>query len=310
MSKSKCNKEESFVATIGFFDGVHKGHQYVIEQLKHITKQKKEKSLVITFDIHPRKVLRADYQPQLLTTLSEKIFWLKSLQVDNCVVLNFTVETAQLSAFEFMKDILKKQYNISTLLIGYDHRFGHNRSETFQDYVRYGQQLNIDVIQIERFASSIYDNISSSEIRRALLQGDIQMANQMLGYSYLLEGKVIDGCKIGRKIGFPTANLQITSEDKIIPKTGVYVVNVMIDDSLYYGILNIGIRPTLQNEERTSIEVHIINFNKDIYNQIIQIHFLEHIRNEEKFENVEELISQLNKDRDYSIKKYLEKQTL
>lgn len=298
-----CGKEK-LVATIGFFDGVHKGHQYIIEQLKQIAEDRKEKSLVITFDVHPRKVLQSDYQPKLLTTLPEKIYRLNTLHVDNCAVLSFTTEMAQMSAFDFMRDILKAQYNISTLLIGHDHHFGHNRNEAFSDYVRYGNELDITVVQIDRFVSQLNENISSSEIRRALLSGDIYAANEMLGYAYSLEGRVVDGFKVGRKIGFPTANLHIESEEKVVPQTGVYVVNVMVDGISYCGMLNIGSRPTLQNGENTSIEVHIIDFDKDIYNQVIQIRFLEKIRDEKKFGNLEELISQLNEDRDYTIKKY------
>jgi len=296
------NQETTYTATIGFFDGVHLGHRFVIEQLKKIAEQNNTSSLIITFGTHPRKVLQSDFQPKLLNTLPEKLKLLNETAVDACAVLDFTPEMAQLSAYDFMKQVLKEQYNVGTLLIGYDHRFGNNRQETLEHYAEYGKTLGIEVVLLECFSSDEMQNISSSEIRKALQNGQIERANAMLGYDYFFEGKVIDGFKIGRKIGFPTANLQLDEQEKLLPAVGVYAVKILADGKSYLGMLNIGNRPTLENGNAISIEAHIINFDKNIYNQTIEVAFLQKIRNEKKFDNVNELIEQLMKDREKVLK--------
>ena len=292
------NKEKTYTATIGFFDGVHLGHRFVIEQLKKVAEKNNSLSLIITFGTHPRKVLQSDFQPKLLTTLPEKLKLLDETVVDACAVLDFTPEMAQLSAYDFMEQVLKKQYNVGTLLIGYDHRFGNNRQETFENYAEYGKMLGIEVVLLEQFSTNKTKNISSSEIRKALQNEQIERANAMLGYDYFFEGKVIDGFKIGRKIGFPTANLQLDEQEKLLPAVGVYAVKILADGKNYLGMLNIGTRPTLNSGNTISIEVHIINFDKDIYNQTIEVEFLQKIRDEKKFDNVNQLIEQLTKDRE------------
>ncbi|HEY5592568.1 MAG TPA: bifunctional riboflavin kinase/FAD synthetase [Paludibacter sp.] len=285
------------VATVGFFDGVHTGHRFLIEELKALAHTQNLESVVITFATHPRKVLNSDFQPDLLTTLSEKLIQLESTGIDICVVLDFTVEMANLSAYEFLKKILLEQFNVHTLLVGHDHRFGHNRADGFPEYKNYGQMLGMEVIQAKRYKTDEDQHISSSEIRTALLKGDIKHANLLLSYEYSIRGKVIDGFKVGRKIGFPTANIEPEDNSKLIPAIGVYAVRVRWNNQVYKGMLNIGHRPTLDNGKKISIEVHIIDFDEDIYQETLEIDFFRKIRDEQKFNSIDELIVQLQKDK-------------
>ena len=285
------------VATVGFFDGVHAGHRFLIEELKAIAQAERLLSLIFTFSSHPRKILHSDFQPQLLTTLDEKLERLESTGVDACIVLDFSEEMAGLSAYEFLKAVLYERYNVRVLLIGHDHRFGHNRADGFNEYKKYGEEIGMKVIQTNRYTTTQIGHISSSEVRKALKNGDILRANEILSYPYSFQGKVIDGYKIGRKIGFPTANIEPDDNEKLIPATGVYAVEVKWNNCNYQGMMNIGQRPTLENGSAISIEVHIFNFDENIYNQTIEIFFLERIRDEQKFEGIDALIIQLNKDK-------------
>jgi riboflavin kinase/FMN adenylyltransferase len=285
------------VATVGFFDGVHAGHRFLIEELKAIAKKQNLPSVVFTFAEHPRKVLHSDFQPAILTTLQEKIIQLESTGIDLCVVLHFSPEMAKLTAQEFLKKILDNQYNVRTLLVGHDHRFGHKRSDGFPEYKQYGQDINMEVIQATRYVTEADDHISSSKVRLALQTGDIDHANRLLTYEYSIRGKVVNGFKVGRKIGFPTANIVPENAEKLIPAMGVYAVRVNWNNQTYKGMLNIGQRPTLDNGTQISIEVHIIGFDKDIYNESLRMDFLQKIRDEQKFDNVDQLINQLHKDK-------------
>lgn len=285
------------IATVGFFDGMHAGHRFLIEELKTLARERNLKSMVVTFAVHPRKVLNSDFQPKLLTTLSEKLNQLETTGVDACVVLDFTVVMAQLSAFEFLKTILKEQLNVKTLLVGHDHRFGHNRTDGFPEYKKYGEQLGMEVIQAERFSTSEIQHVSSSIVRLALQQGDIPTANRILTYAYFLRGKVTEGFKVGRGIGFPTANLQVSDSDKLIPPRGVYAVRVHWNAATYKGMMNIGTRPTLTDSDHISLEVNIFDFDKAIYNQTLEVEFIQKIRDEQKFKGVDELVVQLKKDK-------------
>ena len=291
------HSELNYVATIGFFDGVHAGHRFLIEELKSLAKARNMQSLLITFNIHPRKVLNSDYQPQLLNTLYEKIEQLETTGVDRCVVMDFTLDLAQLPAFDFLKTVLKEQYKVITLLVGHDHRFGHSRADGFLEYKQYGGMLGMEVVQAGRYKTPEDRHVSSSDIRLAISQGDIVHANKLLTYPYSFQGKVIDGFRVGRKIGFPTANLQALDSDKLIPPFGVYAVRVYHNEIVYKGMMNIGTRPTLNNSYHTSLEVHILKFDQDIYNQTIKVEFLEKIRDERKFNSLDELDDQLKKDR-------------
>ena len=288
------------VATIGFFDGVHLGHRYLINQVKIAASQCGWCSSIITFPIHPRQVIQSDYQPQLLSSPEEKIELLSQTGIDNCILLPFTQELSRLTAYEFMQ-LLYDKYKVRMLVIGYDHRFGHNRAETFEDYCRYGRELGIHIMQATAYTQE-QDKVSSSAIRRALLSGDVMTAHKYMGYNYFLEGTVVSGYQVGRKIGFPTANLRVDFPYKLIPSIGVYAVRVQVAGQQWKGMLSIGYRPTINNGNDLSIEVHILDFQGDIYNQKMRIEFIEFLRPEVKFDSVDELIAQMHKDKEETIK--------
>ncbi len=289
--------ENGCVATVGFFDGVHAGHRFLIDQVKAFAEEKNLPSVVFTFAVHPRKVLHSDYQPQLLTTFDEKLFQLQSTGIDTCIVLNFDHAMAGMTAYEFLQKILYNKYNVKTLVVGHDHRFGHNRTDGFEQYLVYGREIGMEVQQAERYFTDQFSHVSSSEIRKALAAGNITIANTLLSYPYSFRGIVTDGYKLGRKIGFPTANIEPENHEKLLPQHAVYAVDVLWNNKIYRGMMNIGTRPTVINGNQTSIEVHIFNFSEDVYNEVLEISFLKKIRNEQKFENIEALVKQLETDK-------------
>ena len=288
------------VATIGFFDGVHLGHRHLINQVKMAASLNGWCSSIITFPVHPRQVIQSDYQPSLLSSPEEKIELLASTGIDNCILLPFTRELSQLTAWEFMQ-LLYDKYKVRMLVIGYDHRFGHNRAETFEDYCRYGRELGIHIMQATAYTQE-QDKVSSSAIRRALLSGEVSTATKYLGYNYFMQGTVVSGYQVGRKIGFPTANLQVDFSNKLIPAIGVYAVRASVNGQSYRGMLNIGHRPTLNNGTDLSIEVHILDFEGDIYHQPMRIEFVDFLRPEAKFHSVDELVLQIQKDKEETLK--------
>jgi riboflavin kinase/FMN adenylyltransferase len=283
-------------ATIGAFDGVHRGHQFLIDSVKAVSKREHCSSAVVTFATPPQQVINPTFRPQLISTFEEKMELLAATGIDKCIVLDFTKQLAGYSAQEFMKEVLQKQFGVAHLVIGYDHRFGHNRSEGFADYVRYGKEMGMTVESVSAFQ---WRNriISSSVVRQLLTDGNIETANDALGYPYYIEGVVSEGHQIGRTIGFPTANIKLDNVDKIIPKVGVYAVKVDIAGSTYNGMLNIGNRPTVDNGNDISIEVNIFDFDKDIYCSAIKVSFIQYIRPEQKFNNIEALENQLYADK-------------
>ncbi len=284
------------VATIGFFDGVHRGHQFLIHHLVETARREGLESTIITFDQHPRKVLQSDYQPELLSTLDSKLLLLSKTEVDNAVVLHFDRALAELSAREFMEQVLRDRLQVKKLFIGYDHRFGHNREESFDDYVRYGKELGIEVVQNQAFVLNDI-HVSSSVIRSFLREGEVELANQCLGFPYTIVGKVVNGYHEGRKLGFPTANLDISHFGQMMPAPGVYAVKVRLENTVVWkkGMMNIGNRPTF-NGKRITLETHIFNFDGDIYDQLLLVGFVRRIRGERKFEGPEELAEQLKED--------------
>lgn len=286
---------EPNVATIGFFDGVHPGHSFLIRQVKEVAKKRGLRSGLITFPVHPRKVMQSDFQPRLLSTLEEKIGLLSRTGVDYCFLIDFTPELSRLSAREFMQHILKEKLNVQALVIGYDHRFGHNRSEGFEDYCRYGREMGMEIIRAS--ACEIAEiPVSSSVVRSFLQKGEIETATRCLGYEYALEGTVVGGYKVGRTIGYPTANLHIKDPAKLVPADGVYAVRVWVGGKEYMGMLDIGHRPTLGNGADKSIEVHILDFSSDIYDQPVRVSFVHRIRSDIKFSTIDGLIAQLRRD--------------
>ncbi len=285
------------VATVGIFDGVHIGHRFLIDQVIASAKVQHLQSVVITFAKHPRSILNPDFQPELLNTLDEKIAQLATTGIDTCVVLEFTEEMAGLSAQDFLKSILKDRFKVKTLFVGHDHRFGHDRLEGFPEYKKYGQGMGMEVIQAKRYSTAEFEHICSSEIRTEIHGGNFRSANSLLSYNYSVKGKIVTGFKVGRTIGFPTANLVPNNAEKLVPPLGVYAVRIQWNNEYYNGMMNIGTRPTLGDNFKTSLEVNIFNFDEDIYNQEIEVEFIQKIRNEKKFNGLDELIMQLNKDK-------------
>lgn len=284
------------VATIGFFDGVHRGHQFLIRQVVDDAHREGLDSMVITFDQHPRKVLQSDYQPQLLSTLDEKLVLLSKTAIDHTVVLHFDREMAALSAYDFMKTILRDRLNIRRLYIGYDNRFGHNRSEGFNEYVKYGRQLGIEVVKSTAFVLNGV-NVSSTVIRSLLREGEVELADHCLGYPYTLFGRVVRGHQEGRKLGFPTANLDTGEYDQLVPAMGVYAVMARIEGSMVYmrAMMDIGTRPTFGGKQVT-LEVNIFHFEGDIYGKRLFVSFMHRIREDKKFPTIEALQRQLCED--------------
>lgn len=287
--------QQGIVATIGFFDGVHVGHRFLIKELQDWGKELNMPSAVITFPEHPRQVLHSDYRPKLLDTFQEKMERLETTGIDYCIALDFTYELSLYSAADFIR-LLAEEYHVKGLLIGYDHRFGHDRSDGFEQYVEYGWQVGMEVRK-----ASPYDEgnirVSSSEIRRLLQEGKVEMANALLTYPYQLRGRIVSGYKVGRTIGFPTANIEVDSPYKLLPKVGVYAVWVELLGKRYKGMLYIGKRPTLQNGDNLTIEVNILGFSGNAYNDEITVSFVYAVREDKTFECVEALREQLERDR-------------
>lgn len=283
-------------ATAGFFDGVHRGHRFLIEELKQRAKTRHLPSAVVTFVQHPRFVLNNDYRPQLLNTFEEKMTRLETTGVDFCIVLEFTKELSELSAEAFIRDILCKRFHVKMLLVGYDHRFGHNRTDGFEQYVHYGSACGMEVLKAAPLSEGDRP-VSSSEIRRLLEWGKIDEANEMLCTPYSIEGHIVSGAQVGRTIGFPTANIAIDDPSKIVPKIGVYAVRVTICGETHKGMLYIGSRPTLDDGRAVSMEVNIFDFSRDIYTDKIVVEFIHWVREDIRFESVEKLKEQLEKDR-------------
>lgn len=288
----------SYTACIGFFDGVHKGHRFLLEHLQKEARLTNTLSAVISFANHPRKLIQPDFQLHLINTLDEKIANLSSTGIDACFLLDFTEDIRNLTAREFICDFLSAKMHVTKLLIGYDHRFGRDRAEGFEDYVRYGRSCGMEVVQEPVFNDGTDRNYSSSEVRRNLISGNIAEATSILGQYYRLEGVVIHGHQLGRKLGFPTANLNPFEKDKIIPSNGVYAAKVQLENGdSFPSMVNIGFRPTVDSEmNRLSVEAHLMGFEGDLYDQSITISFIERIRDERKMSSIEELKKQLSLD--------------
>ena len=298
-SISNYDKKHLTAITIGTFDGVHIGHRKILERLINDAKKTGLRSTVLTFFPHPRMVLQKDTEIRLLNTIQEKIKILEHIGLDCLIIHPFTLEFSRLSSTEFVRDILVNELKVKKIIIGYDHRFGRNRNANIQDLFAFGNTFNFEVEEIA--AQEIDDvSVSSTKIRNALIEGDIKTANEYLGYNYMLTGDVKKGKGLGRQLNFPTANLFIEEEYKLIPKNGVYVVKSILNDKLYYGMMNIGFNPTVDGSTK-SIEIHFFDFNADLYEQNIQVDILERIRDEHKFNSLEELKAQLLKDKETSI---------
>jgi len=288
------HKKASSALTIGTFDGVHIGHQKIIERLNQIKDNTLEKSMILTFFPHPRMILDHREDIRMLTTMEEKIQLLEKFGLNELIIEPFTPQFSRLSALEFVRNILVRKLNLKKLVIGYDHQFGKNREGNFDELVTYGELYDFSV---EKISAQEIENVSvsSTKIRKAIDSGDIEMANAYLGYAYLLTGEIIKGKGIGRKMNFPTVNLDIAEDYKLIPKKGVYIVKANFDTCTNFGIMNIGFRPTVGGSGQT-IEIHLLDFNGDLYGKKMQVEVLKRLRDEKKFESVEELALQISKD--------------
>lgn len=288
------HKDQSSVLTIGTFDGVHIGHQKIIQRLNEIKKGSKDRSMILTFYPHPRRVLDQSNNIKMLTTLEEKTQLLEKFGLDDLIVEPFTKDFSRLSALEFVREILVQQLHVKQLVIGYDHQFGKNREGNFDQLTEFGELYDFRVEKIS--AQEIESvSVSSTKIRKAIENGDILTANSYLGYNYLLTGEIIKGQGIGRKINFPTVNMNIAEDFKLIPKKGVYIVRARFNDNSNFGIMNIGFRPTVGGKGQT-IEIHLLDFQGDLYGSKIQVEVLSRLRDEKKFETIQDLAAQISRD--------------
>ena len=302
------NSTKKTILTLGTFDGVHIGHKKILKKITQSrsvgTENQKYESLVLTFFPHPRMVLQEHSDIKLLNTIDEKIDLLEKTGIENLVIHPFDEAFSRLTAEEFVSTILVDRFHIQKVIIGHDHRFGRNRTANIDDLIDYGKEYGFEVEQIS--VQEINDiSVSSTKIRNALLVGDMALANDYLGYDYFLTGSIIKGKQLGRTIGFPTANLKTEENYKLIPQNGVYIVKSIIDGQSVFGMMNIGFNPTVDGQKQT-IEIHYFNFNADLYNQKISVSILQRIRSEQKFESVELLKEQLEKDKKKSLS-YLNK---
>ena len=290
------------VITIGTFDGVHLGHRKIISRLQDIARSIQGESVIFTFDPHPRKVVDPDETSlRLLTTLEEKIQLFSESGIDHLVIYPFTPEFAQLSYGQFVEQILVNQIHTEYLVVGYDHKFGKNREGDFEFLKNCAEKFNFHVEKLDVLLMN-ESNISSTKIREAIQHGDFETANTYLGYPFTLNGTVVEGQQLGRKIQFPTANVEASDPDKIIPGYGVYAVKVKVQNRSFNGMLNIGSRPTInQNADHRSIEVHILEFDQDIYGESIEIRFFGKLREEQKFGSLDALKEQLLSDKNDTI---------
>ena len=285
--------------TIGTFDGVHIGHQKVLLNLINSAKKNSASSVLLTFFPHPRMVLQKNADIKLINTLEERIELLKKTALDILVIHEFTKDFAEETALDFVKNVLVDHLKISNLIIGYDHRFGKNREGNFDQLSEYGKIFGFEVNKISQQEID-HITISSTKIRKAIELGNIEEANRYLGYHFMLTGEIVKGKNLGEKIGFPTANLFIEETYKLLPKTGSYIVKSEIENQTVYGMMNIGYNPTVKGKKQT-IEIHFFNFNKDLYGKKIQIDVLKFLRDEQKFDSVDDLKNQLENDRQKSL---------
>lgn len=291
------------VLTIGTFDGVHRGHKKVLQQLTDAAKEIGGESVVLSFHPHPREIIsRYDKKIELLTSLNERKRLLKKAGIDHLIIIPFTKEFADLTYQDFFKSILIDKLNIKKLIVGHDHRFGKDRGGNYEKLVVFGQQNKIVVEKISALNDK-NQSISSTKVREALSDGNVELASTFLGYKYRINGRVVKGKQLGRTLGFPTANVCPEVEAKLIPKSGVYVVKVKIDKTSYQGMLNIGNRPTVNNNKQNrTIEVHIFDFDSDIYDIDIELKFISRLRDELKFDSLDSLKTQLAKDKENTIR--------
>jgi riboflavin kinase/FMN adenylyltransferase len=298
-SVNSYKNDKKAIVTIGIFDGVHLGHSKILNRITQSALDFNCDSIVLTFFPHPRMILDDKSEIKLLNTINEKVFLIEKTGLSNLIIHPFNKAFSELSAEEFVEKILVEKLNIQKIIIGHDHRFGKNRNANIDDLIHFGKKYNFEVEQIS--AEEINEvSISSTKIRNALSEGNIDLATEYLGYNYLLTGIVSKGKQLGRTIGYPTANIQIKEDYKLLPKNGVYIVKSTIKNKTVFGMMNIGVRPTVNGVTQT-IEIHFFNYNDDLYEQEIVVSILKRIRNEQKFESLDALKDQLALDKATSL---------
>ena len=289
-------KLDNAVMTTGTFDGVHQGHRKILDRLMEVAKKSNGESVLLTFFPHPRMVLQPESDLKLINTIDEKIELLRKEGIDHLIIQPFTKEFSRTTSLEFVRDILVNQIGTKKLVIGYDHHFGRNREGSFDHLKEFGPIYGFEVEEI-----SVQDvdnvNVSSTKVRKALEEGEVDVAANYLGHSFFIKGEVVHGKKIGRELGYPTANLKIENPYKLIPGNGIYAVRVRRGDDLYEGMLNIGIRPTIGVSQTISVEVNLFDFNEEIYGERLTVHFIKRIRCEKKFDSKDALIAEMQKDK-------------
>lgn len=294
-------KNKNTILTLGTFDGIHPGHLKIIDKLVDCSKEKGCRNVVITFNPHPRTVLGSGGDIKMLTTQEERKNLLEKHGVENFLTINFTKEFASLTAEEFIYDYLINRIGVSEIVLGHDHHFGKGRSGNVELLKKIGEIENITVTTVDAFYIN-NEIVSSTKIRNALIEGDLKKANTLLGRNYSFSGTVVGGDKRGRELGYPTANIKLSSQEKLLPAIGIYAVRVLLGNEKHIGLLSIGKRPTFYNAGKLVTEVYIYNFNREIYDEVVKIELIERLRGEEKFNSAEELIGQMNKDKENGLK--------
>jgi riboflavin kinase/FMN adenylyltransferase len=297
---SSIKKDKNTVLTIGTFDGIHLGHQKIIEKVKKKATEFKSRNLVITFDPHPQKILSKKGNIKILSTIKEKIVTLENLGIENLFVIEFTKEFSQLPAEKFFSDYIINGTGVKEIIIGYDHHFGKGRSGGFETLKEMGEKNNFWVDRVDEVRHN-GDTISSTKIREALAGGNISLVNLYLGGYYTFSGIVVQGDKRGHLLGFPTANIRLDDEDKLLPALGIYIVEFLVNNNNYFGLLSVGRRPTFYSSGEIVPEVYVYDFNEDIYDKYVTVNVIERLRGEEKFSSAEELIKQMNKDKELGL---------
>ncbi|OIQ15984.1 MAG: riboflavin biosynthesis protein RibF [Flavobacterium sp. MedPE-SWcel] len=299
-SIQEFNTTTKTIVTLGTFDGVHKGHKSILDKLLKSSQVTECESVVLTFFPHPRMVLQQNTDIKLLNTMAEKAHLLEEYGINHLIIHPFDKTFSRLTAEEFVKNILVDELNICKIIIGYDHRFGRNRTATIDDLIHYGKEYGFEVEQISALEVDEV-SVSSTKIRNALDKGDVTTANAYMGYEYFLSGTVVEGKKLGRTIGFPTANINIKEDYKLIPAIGAYIISTVIDGKTIKGMMNIGNNPTVNDGTTQTIEAHLFDFNNDIYGTELQISLHKRLRDEVKFESVEALKAQLQQDKEEAL---------
>lgn len=298
----EVNRESKTIISVGTFDGVHAAHRSIITKVTGLGRQNNARSFIVTFHPHPQEVLKSKAPGiKLLTTTGEKLSILQSLGIENVLLINFTEEFSKTSPEDFYENLIYGKIGIEHLVVGFDHLFGHNREGDFDALLQYGRELGFTVDRVDEIDVN-GDKVSSSKIRKYLTEGVIEKANRLLGYEYGLSGTVVVGDKIGRELGYPTANISPDYANKLVPADGVYCVRVSYGSGKFFGMMNIGFRPTLTNGTKWVAEVNIFNFEKEIYGEKLSVNFLTKLRDEKRFGSKDELVQQINSDKENSIK--------